>query len=150
MPSGANNLPSIPPSANNGMKTRTTIIVPNTIERRTSVLARNTTSSGFNGLPAMRFSLSRLKIFSTSTMASSTNSPMATAMPPSVIVLIESPNTANTIAVMTSESGMAVSVMNVVLKFIKNRNRMITTKMPPSRNASTTFSIARSINVFCE
>ena len=36
------------------------------------------------------FSRSRRKMFSTSTMASSTSSPIATAMPPSVITLIDS------------------------------------------------------------
>ncbi len=38
-PSGANNRPSIPPSANSGTNTSTTRIVLNTIELRTSLLA---------------------------------------------------------------------------------------------------------------
>ena len=39
---------------------------------------------------AALFSRSRRKMFSTSTMASSTSSPIATAMPPSVMTLIDS------------------------------------------------------------
>ena len=50
---------------------------------------------------------------------------MATARPPSVIVLIDMPNHLNTRPVTTIESGIAVSVMNVVRKFNRNRNRMI-------------------------
>ena len=72
-------------------------------------------------------------MFSTSTMASSTSSPMATASPPSVIVLIDMPNQRKTMAVMTIDSGMAVSVMNVVRKFSRKINSTITTRMPPSR-----------------
>ena len=72
-------------------------------------------------------------MFSTSTIASSTSSPMATASPPSVIVLIDMPNHLKTSPVITIDSGIAVSVMNVVRKFSRKRNRMITTRMPPSR-----------------
>ena len=72
-------------------------------------------------------------------MASSTSSPIATARPPSVIVLIDMPNHLKTSPVTTIDSGMAVSVMNVVRKLSRNRNRMITTRMPPSRSASMTF-----------
>ena len=71
---------------------------------------------------------------------------MATAIPPSVIVLIDRSNTAKTSAVMRIESGIAVSVMNVVRTFIRNRKRITTTSSPPSRSASATFSIARSMN----
>ena len=51
-------------------------------------------------------------------------------------MLIDSPKAVNTRPVMTIDSGMAVSVMNVVRKFSRNRNRMTTTRMPPSRKAS--------------
>ena len=46
----------------------------------------------FVAAAAWRFSRRRRKMFSMSTIASSISSPMATAMPPSVIVLIEMPN----------------------------------------------------------
>ena len=89
-------------------------------------------------------------MFSTSTIASSTSSPSATARPPRVMVLIDIPAAEKTRAVITSESGIAVSVIKVVRMFIRKRTRTITTRMTPSRRASMTFSIARSINDFCE
>ncbi len=89
-------------------------------------------------------------MFSTSTMASSTSSPMATARPPRVIVLIDNPKPAKIIAVITSDSGIAVSVINVVRKFIRKINKSTTTNTPPSARASITLSIARSINARCE
>ncbi len=42
---------------------------------------------------------------------------MATARPPRVIVLIDMPNHLKTRPAVTIESGIAVSVMNVVRKF---------------------------------
>ena len=65
-------------------------------------------------------------------------------MPPRVITLIEidwpvsAPNSLNTMAVTTRDSGIAVSVMKVVRRFIKNRNRTTTTKIPPINRASST------------
>ncbi len=60
------------------------------------------------------------------------------ARPPSVIVLIDMPNHLKTSPVTTIDSGIAVSVMNVVRKLSRNRKSTITTKMPPSRKASMT------------
>ena len=62
-------------------------------------------------------------MFSTSTIASSTNSPKATASPPRVITLIESSIRQKTIAVTMIESGIAVSVMSVVRKFIREQKQ---------------------------
>ena len=87
---------------------------------------------------ACLFSRSRRKIFSTSTIASSTSSPIATASPPSVIVLIDMSNHLNTSPAVTIDSGIAVSVINVVRKFSRKINRMMTTRMPPSRSAMIT------------
>ena len=114
--------------------------MPIRIGCRTSLEARNTTASTLRGLPAATFSFSRRKTFSTSTMASSTSAPMATAMPPSVIVLIETSKIEKTMAVMASDSGIAVSVMTVVRKFRRKRKSTITTRMEPSRTASSTLS----------
>ncbi len=77
-------------------------------------------------------------MFSTSTIASSTSSPMATARPPRVIVLMDRPKYQKMRPVITIESGIAVSVIKVVRKFSRNANKMITTRMPPSRSASIT------------
>ena len=83
-------------------------------------------------------------------MASSISSPIATASPPNVIVLTDSPKAEKTSTVMNSETGIEVNVMNVVRKFSRKRNKMTTTRMAPSRNASSTFSMERSMNDFCE
>jgi len=40
------------------------------------------------------------------------------------------------------DKGMAVSVMKVVRKLSRKKNRIITTRMPPSRSAWATFSTA--------
>ena len=53
-------------------------------------------------------------------------------------MLIDMSNHLKTSPVTTIESGIAVSVMNVVRKLSRNRNRMMTTRMPPSRRASMT------------
>ena len=88
-------------------------------------------------------------MFSTSTIASSTSSPIATASPPSVIVLIDIPSHVKTSPVITIERGMAVSVMKVVRKFSRKRKSTMTTSTPPSRRASTTLRMLKSMNVFC-
>ena len=121
-------------------------MVAKTMDERTSFDASRTTSRAGRGLSRCAFSRSRRKTFSTSTIASSTSSPMATARPPSVIVLTEMSNALNTSAEMTMESGMAVSVIAVVRTLSRNRNSTITTRMAPSRRASSTFPMAASMN----
>ena len=90
-------------------------------------------------------------MFSTSTIASSTSSPIATAIPPRVITLIDSsvpvtrPTNLNTSTVSASDSGMAVREMNVVRRFSRNRNRMINTRTAPTTSASPTLNTPRSM-----
>ena len=70
---------------------------------------------------------------------------MATASPPSVIVLMEMPISQKAMAVTAIDSGMAVSVMIVVRRFIRKTSSTINTRIAPSRTASTTLTIARSM-----
>src|SRR5439155_1580822 len=74
-------------------------------------------------------------MFSTSTIASSTSSPTATARPPSVMVLTVRPKAWNTSAVMRIDSGMAVRVMTLVRTFHRNTNSTTNTQTLPSRLA---------------
>ena len=74
---------------------------------------------------------------------------MATARPPSVIVLIDMPNHLKTSPVTTIDKGIAVSVMNVVRKLRRNRKRMMTTRILPSRSASITLWMPNSMKFFC-
>ena len=74
---------------------------------------------------------------------------MAIARPPSVMVLMLWPIAFMTIAVVTSESGMAVSVMAVVRKLRRKMNNTSTTRIAPSRSASSTFLIEASMKLAC-
>ena len=131
------------------MKTRMTMRVAKTIELRTSRQAERTTVEAGLGVAERRFSRRRRKTFSTSTMASSTNSPIATARPPSVMVLMPRPNHWKTMNVTKSDRGIAVSVMKVVRKLRRKRNSTIETIRLPSRRASSTLAIARSMKFAC-
>ena len=134
MPSGASMRPSSPERKNKGMKLTTMISVELSMGIRTSPEAWNMISIFFFRASLGRRALrrKRLKTFSTSTMASSTNDPMAMAIPPMLIVLMVSPIAFNTSIVMSSEMGMVTSEISVVRAFIKKMKRMSTTKMPPS------------------
>ncbi|MNX72516.1 hypothetical protein D3C86_1038720 [compost metagenome] len=84
-------------------------------------------------------------MFSTSTMASSTSSPMAIASPPRVMVLTEIPKAFMNRKVTTNERGMAVRVMKVVRKFNRKRKSTISTRIAPSRRASSTLATDASM-----
>ena len=105
----------------------------NTIEFRTSLDASKTTCRIGRGVGLSLFSRNRLKTFSTSTIASSTTSPTAIARPPSVIVFTDRPNQYMTIALVKNDSGMAVSVIAVVRRLSRNRNRTRATMIVASR-----------------
>ncbi len=74
---------------------------------------------------------------------------MATASPPSVSVLMDSPKAVITSAVMTKDSGMAVRVIAVVRTLSRNRKSTTTTRMAPSRSASTTLPMAALMKSAC-
>lgn len=74
---------------------------------------------------------------------------MAMARPPSVSVLMLMPNPLKTNAVITNESGIAVSVMMVVRKFRRNKNSTMMTKMKPSRRACSTLVSELTMKFFC-
>src|SRR5262245_48168839 len=81
------------------------------------------TSATGSGNPEVAFCRSRLKTFSTSMIASSTNSPMAIASPPSVIVLILIPKYVIVMNAATSDRGIASRLIKVVRKFQRKRNK---------------------------
>ena len=104
------------------------------IELRISTEASFTTvSTGCCSAFGFRiFSRNRLKTFSTSMIASSTNAPMAIAIPPKLIVLMVYPSILRTMMDTNSEMGMASNEITVVRQFIKKMNSTITTKKAPS------------------
>ena len=112
---------------------------------RTSWLADTTTSKTLLGLPFSRFSRSLRKMFSTSTTASSTSSPMAMARPPSVMVLMERPIRWKTMAVTRIETGMAVSEIAVVRTFSRKAKSTMATTATASSN--TFFTLLMEVSM---
>ena len=136
MPSGTSMRPSIPERKKRGTKLTTIISVEFRIGIRTSLEALNTTwiteRRSLSG--RRRFSRNRLYTFSTSTMASSTSEPMAMAIPPRLMVLMVSPMKCKVSMETSSERGSVTSEMTVVRTLARNRNKTMTTKMPPSKS----------------
>ncbi len=145
IPSGRKKRPSIPSRNISGRNARTMMAVANTIAGRISLLAsRITVRRGClsdSGLAA--FSLRRRKTFSTSMMASSTKLPTAMARPPRVITLMVMFIQSKTSKPTARDSGIAVSVITVVLMLNRNRIRMTDTMMAASRRACTTLDTDR-------
>src|SRR5215471_6376566 len=98
--------------------------------------------TGGRGSGRRLFSRSRRAAFSTPITASSTTSPSAIARPPRVIVLSVTPKCCKTATAARSDSGMAEQQMAAVRRSNRNKNRMITTNMPPMRSAELKLSIA--------
>ena len=61
-------------------------------------------------------------MFSITTIASSTTSPVASVMPKSVRVLIEKPNSLTNVNVPMSDTGIVIAGIKVVFQFWRNRN----------------------------
>ena len=70
-------------------------------------------------------------MFSTSMIASSTTTPMATAKPPRVIVFSATPKARNTITAASNESGIDKNEMNAVRGLRKKSKSTITTNTAP-------------------
>ena len=75
--------------------------------------------------------------------------PMATARPPSVIEFTEISNHLKTSIVIANDSGIAMSVMNVVRKLSRKRKMTMVTMMAPSRMASLRLPTACSMKSPC-
>ena len=65
------------------------------------------------------------------------------------MVLMLRPIAFITTAVTTNDSGIAVSVITVVRRLSRNRNRTITTRIAPSRNASSTLLTEAAMKLAC-
>ena len=98
----------------------------------TSDMALRVASSG--GSPAS----SCRSTFSTTTMASSTTSPMASTMPSRLSMLSEKPSASITASVATSDTGIAMVGMMVVRQLCRNTNTTATTSTNASSRVITT------------
>ena len=79
-------------------------------------------------------------------MASSTNDPMAIAIPPKLMVLSVKPNPLSASTATSSESGRAISEMSVTRPFIRKKKSMTTTNNAPSHSERPMLCIALSMN----
>ena len=86
-------------------------------------------------LPAARAWRNRRTMFSTSMMASSTTTPTATTRPASTITLTVAPAQSSTSSAATSDSGMAIRLMNAVRHSNKKATMIKATSRMPSRIA---------------
>ena len=74
---------------------------------------------------------------------------MAMASPPSVIVLIVSPNASNTMSVIRNDSGIAASEITVARTFIRKTSRTSATTIAASTSAFFRLPIDASMKVDC-
>src|SRR5438046_3835703 len=102
----------------------------------TSLIATDAASAG--GLCSSWMCLS---MFSMTTIASSTTSPVASVTPNSVSVLIEKPNSLTNANVPTSDTGIVIAGISVVRQFWRNRNMTSTTRPIASASVVTTSRI---------
>ena len=112
----------------------------------TSLEAAYTVLSTSPGLFALDC-LSLVNTFSTSTIESSTREPMAMAIPPRLIVFTVRPSRRIASRVTTIDRGMDTSEMSVVLQFIRNMKRTMTTNNPPSSSDLRTLPIDPSMKL---
>ncbi len=72
---------------------------------------------------------------------------MATARPPSVMVLIPRPTAWKTMKVVSNDRGIAVKVIAVVRKLSRKMKSTTATMRLPSRKASSTLRTARAMKL---
>ena len=85
--------------------------------------------------------------FSTTTVASSTTSPIASTMPSMVTMLSEKPIASMAASVKTSETGIAVAGMIVVRQLCRNRNTTPITSASASASVTITSCIEADTNI---
>jgi hypothetical protein len=151
IPSGLRRRPSIPERKKSGRNATIMIIVALKIDAIISFEALKITlievSRSSTGLRAFNFN--RLRALSTTIIASSTNTPIAIAMPPSDIVFNVNPNELSVITDTRRESGIATREIIVVRIFNRKIKRIITTNIPPSISALETLLTDRCIKSAC-
>ncbi len=134
--SGPKNFPCSPDNSSIGVRTSTTTKVAYTTGALTSMAASNTISR--TGRARSLRPRSRLTMFSTSMIASSTTTPSATARPPRVIVLIVQPNASTTITVVSTAMGIVANVTTTLRKSRRNKNRTIVISTVPMSTSRPT------------
>ena len=117
------------------------------IALRTSTEASSTIRNVETSLPSLRAWRRRLTMFSTSMMASSTTTPIATTNPARTITLMVAPWRSRAITAASSDSGIAIRLMNAVRKANRKAAMISTTSPTPMISAVLRLSSDCSTNV---
>ncbi len=123
------------------------MIVAYVIAVRTSIEASSTIRNVDRVLPLARACRRRLTMFSTSMIASSTTTPIATTRPARTMTLIVASRRSSTSTAARSESGIATRLMNAVRNSKRNAAMMRMTSSTPMSRARLRLSIDCSMNV---
>ncbi len=114
---------------------------------RTSTEASSTIEKVDAVLPPARASRSRRTMFSTSMIASSTTTPMATTNPASTMTLSVTPAPSRTSMAATRDNGMAMRLMKAVRHSNRKATMINTTSPTPTSSATVRLSMDCSMNV---
>ena len=140
----------MPANAATGMNTASS-----TSELATTALVISFIAAAAPANGSIRFSLTKRAMFSMTTIASSTTSPVASVSPNKVSVLIENPRTFINANVPISETGMVIAGMSVVRQLCKNKNTTAITStieiasvLSTSRIDSLTNGVASKPNLY--
>ena len=139
---GKKNLPVIPPTNPIGRKTTTVVSVDDVIAFRISFVDCSMISSV---IPDSDFR-TRRKMFSMTTILSSTTRPTATAIPPSVMMFREISCQFKKIAAMSNDNGIETIAMIVARMFRKNNRTASDAKRAPSNPSLTSVATDSSIS----
>jgi hypothetical protein len=135
------NCPTTPRSSTSGRNTTTVVSDEPTIAPSTSrvppATASNSARRGASGASAC----ARRATFSTTTMASSMIRPIATARPPRLMRLSDSPTSGKVASVSSTESGMASPATSVTRQFPRNSAMTRIDSAAPTAMASATPSM---------
>ena len=145
--SGSKNAPDSPPMKNTGVTASMMISVACQIDGRTSSDASRMIRAVDRVLPACLSCRNRRTTFSTSMIASSTTDPSATMKPASTIVFTDAPIQNSTMPAATSDSGIAITLINATRHSYRNAPRIRMTSSAPTSNEIVRFSIDISMNV---
>src|SRR6478736_4279979 len=134
-------VPVTPPRKATGRNTASSTSTIEISAPAISVIARFAASSG-DSLCLVMF----VSTFSTTTIASSTTSPIASVMPNIVNMLTEKPSRCMPAKVPTIDTGTARIGITVARSDCRNTNTTSTTRTTASKNVCTTLSIEYSVN----
>src|SRR5882757_4044654 len=131
-PNSLNSLPINPSKNITGKKTTASVIEVDTTAKNISLLPSS--AACFMGIPFSNL----LKIFSVTTIPSSTTKPVASTIPNKVNIFTENPEIYMMKKVATNEIGISISGLIAISQSLKKKNITSTTKEKDIANVSST------------